>query len=68
MNVLLVPLYASPSHDPLPVRGTVKRESDEAPLAPPFKLADYPVLADCTGCTVAIRKPTQLRDAWEHAG
>jgi hypothetical protein len=67
MNVLLVPLYVNSSHVPLPVRGTVKRESDKAPLTPPFKLADYPILADCTGCARSIRKQTQLRDAWEHA-
>lgn len=66
MTVLLVPLYADSSHDPLPVRGTVKRESDKAPLIPPFKLADYPLLADCRGCTGRVRKKTQLRDEWEH--
>jgi len=66
MNVM-VPLYASTSqHDPLPRRGTVQRESDEAPLIPPFLLADYPILANCTGCTGIIRKETQLRNAWEH--
>jgi hypothetical protein len=46
----------------------VKRESDETPLIPPFLLADYPILATCTGCTGIIRKQTQLRNAWEHAG
>jgi anti-sigma regulatory factor (Ser/Thr protein kinase) len=66
MNVM-VALYASTSeHDPLPRRGTVQRERDEAPLIPPFLLADYPILATCTGCTGIIRKETQLRNAWEH--
>ena len=62
-----VALYASTSqHDPLPRRGTVQRESDETRLTPPFLLADYPILAACTGCPGIIRKQTQLRNPWEH--
>jgi hypothetical protein len=66
MNVM-VALYASTSeHAPLPRRGTIQREMDEAPLIPPFLLDDYPILAACTGCTGIIRKETQLRNEWEH--
>jgi anti-sigma regulatory factor (Ser/Thr protein kinase) len=61
------PLHAStPEHLPLPRRGTVQRERDGTPLNPPFPLSDYPIRAACTGCTVTIRKETQLRDPWEH--
>lgn len=66
MNDTPLELVARATHEPLPVRGTIKREWDEIPLNLPVNPADYPILADCAGCEEAIRKENQLLGEWEH--
>jgi len=61
-------LAASQAHEALPVRGTVKREKDREPVDLLAKAWDYPILADCAGCEMAIRKENAMFADWEHTG
>lgn len=57
---------ASPTHEPLPVRGTIKRAKNGEPLAYPIQARDYPIIADCSDCEKSVRKDSSMFSDWEH--
>lgn len=63
MNTCQQPDFTDTAHDPLPRRGSVKREEDGTPPSIQIKPGDYPLLAACAGCEFSIRNE---RTRWEH--
>jgi hypothetical protein len=62
-----LPVAASQTHEPLPVRGTFRRASNGEPLELPLAAWEYPVLADCSACETPVRKKDAILGVWEHA-
>jgi hypothetical protein len=60
------PVAVSQNHEPLPVRGTIKRAKDGELLAHPIQAWDYPILADCSDCETSIRKENSMLSDWKH--
>jgi hypothetical protein len=56
----------SQNHEPLPVRGTIKRARDGELLDHPIQAWDYPILADCSDCETSIRKENSMLSDWKH--
>jgi hypothetical protein len=54
-----------PTHEALPVRGTLKRVKNGEQLAPPMPW-DYPIVAECAPCGKTIRKEESMFAKWEH--
>jgi hypothetical protein len=53
-------------HEALPVRGTLEREADGAPVQPAMPW-DYPLTARCAPpCGQVIRKDKSIAGDWEH--
>jgi hypothetical protein len=53
-------------HEPLPTRGTLKREADGVEVQPPMPW-DYPVIATCAPpCGAPIRKEKSIIGNWVH--
>jgi hypothetical protein len=59
-------LVGSEPHEPLPVRGTFRREKDGEPPDLPLQPWDFPILADCSPCGKPIRKDKLMLAEWHH--
>lgn len=59
-------IIASEPHEPLPVRGTFRREKDGEPATLPLQPWDFPIVADCAPCGKLIRKDKSMLTEWHH--